>query len=112
MTKNGQTGLTEPTATFSRNNLLKRGDFRLASWNLQGGLQSGHAWDLVREDLDRRSIAVAYLQEMHRPDGPRRQLQGGDLICLEEDSKTPKTLRYGLGFYVVKELLDNLVGTV
>ena len=62
MTKNGQRGLTESTATFSRNNLLKRGDFRLASWNLQGGLQSGHAWDLVGKDLDRRSIAVACLQ--------------------------------------------------
>ena len=55
---------------------------------------------------------MACLQETHRPDGPRRQLQGGDLICLEEDPKTSKTLRYGLGFYVAKELLDNLVGTV
>ena len=40
--------------------------------------------------------------------GGRPNLLGGR----PEDPKTPKTLRYGLGFYVAKELLDNLVGTV
>lgn len=86
------------------------GEFLLASWNLQGGLRDGNAIGTVGQDLAVRKVSVGCFQETHVPEGLMTKTSAGRLICIPEPEETPKSQRYGLGFYVAEELWDNYVG--
>lgn len=92
-------------------NLFRWESFRLGSWNLHGGLRDGSAFATVVQDLRRRRLAVACLQETHRVDGTIQSApQAGRILCIAEPDSTPASKRYGLGFYVADELWDNCMG--
>jgi exonuclease III len=94
-----------------RKNLFRWESFRTATWNLHGGLHDGSAFATVVQDLVKRKIAVACLQETHRVDGMIHSTpQAGRILCIAEPDSTPARKRFGLGFYVADELWDNCMG--
>ena len=84
--------------------LFKARDFRVGSWNLQGGLHNGNDFDRVIGDLVERKVHVACLQETHRKDSNPVHRESGKVFCLEDSPKTPVHQRYGLGFFLSKSL--------
>lgn len=67
--------------------------------------------DSLGQDLVSRKVSVACLQETHRPDGETWTTQtGGKILCIPEPNEIAVSQRYGLGFYVAKELWDNCMG--
>ena len=91
-------------------NLFQLHDFRVGTWNVQGGLHSGFDFDRVVADLVKLKVQVACLQETHCQQGSSAEREGGKVICLEESSPdTPTAQRYGLGFFVCTALVPHIL---
>ena len=89
-------------------NLLQLPVFKLASWNLQGGLRDGYSFECVARDMSKRQVSIGCLQETHNHDGAHKDCKGGRVVCLEE-SKTDQQCRYGLGFFIGESLTDRIL---
>ena len=87
-------------------NLLSARQFRVGSWNLQGGLRSADYFDQVIKDLIDRRVQVACLQETHCQ-GEVVNREVGKVICLEDSCDTPTAQRYGLGFFIGADLIHS-----
>ncbi len=108
---NGRTqGSRVDNAPHSWEQLLQREEFILGSWNLQGGLRDGFALEKLGDDMAQRKISVACLQETHVPEGLYSVTTAGLIWCVEEPGTTPVKQRYGLGFFVARELMESVVG--
>ena len=81
--------------------------FCVSSWNVQGGLQDGFAFDRIIGDLTKRKVQIGCLQETHCAEGVVVERGAGKVICLEDSSDTPTAQRYGLGFFIASSLVDH-----
>ena len=76
--------------------------FKLATWNIQGGLHSDEDSALLFSDLQNLQVDVACLQETHRSDvtilDPANT--GNAIHFIDSDNTTPAHQRYGQGFYI------------
>lgn len=89
----------------------KRKDVKIATWNLQGGLQSNQAFETVAQDMTKYKIDIACLQETRCEEYnyfPKNN--NGYITCIGSDSNTPVHRRYGQGFYISPQWIDNYLG--
>ena len=89
--------MAAPNKTYSK--ISSDHSFLLASWNIQGGIQSAHDTHLLLSDFSRHKIDVVGLQETRCGDFQLLN-EKGLLICLAAKPGTPPHLQYGQGFYV------------
>lgn len=89
-------------------NIHQLDDLAIASWNLQGGLNTGAEFQCVARDLGKRKVDIGCLQETHVRENVTMDCEEGKLICLDDLSmRTP--VHYGLGFFVGKSLMSHVI---
>ena len=84
---------------------------KIASWNVQGGLNDQTNRETMEKDLRRLEVDVACLQECRfLEDGHFHMPKGGHILALAgQDENIHK--RYGQGFYLSQRWWDRLTGT-
>ena len=87
----------------------KKATFRLATWNIQGGIQSAQDSELLISDFQRYKIHIACLQET-RCGAYTYANDFGKIICLEADEGTPAHQKYGQGFYICNDWFQHFYG--
>lgn len=94
-------------ATDDISPISKCGSLRMATWNIQGGINEAVEFDWVIGDLVQRKVDIACLQETHNCTGTNVHRDTGKVMCLENPPDTPAHQCYGLGFFIGSSLISN-----
>lgn len=91
--------MAAPLRTHSK---IKQGKFKIATWNIQGGIQSQYDAETLCQDFESYKIDIGILQETKCGEFGYTSVAGTQLMCLESDETTPPNRRYGQGFVISK----------
>ena len=98
------------TGISHRSKLSAKKDlFNLATWNIQGGLNSTYDAETLIQDMHKYRIDIAALQETRCGDY-NYSGKYGKLVCLAADPNTPPHQQYGQGFYISDAWMPHLYG--
>ena len=90
--------------------LIKNGkETNIASWNIQGGIQSLEDSKILINDMAKHKVEICCLQETRCGEYNYTNEQG-TLICLESEDNTPVHRKYGQGFYISKKWMPHFWG--
>lgn len=86
--------------------------FQIASWNIQGGINSKREAEIMMQDLISRKVDIGCLQETKCGIFQHETKDGHLFIALDHLDSTPIPLRYGQGFFISNRMRDRFMGTI
>lgn len=88
---------------------LNSKQFNISTWNTQGGFRSQQDYETVIEDMIKYDVHIGCFQET-RCEDYLHSSKNGMIICIGASPDTVPQKRYGQGFFISSQWIENYIG--